>query len=145
MTRSTRKLSQLPGRVLSAKAPCTSSNDSLLPRSPSRKPDSHVLMTRPDRSLNPATLACLPPCSLNVCSALHNKPSCPPINPRSMPRVSARCPLSMVSEHYPWRFSPATPMIDAVENPAPRHPAPTAPPASFLRLYPNRSPTPMSH
>jgi hypothetical protein len=97
--------------------PCTSSNDSPLPRSSSRKPDSHVLMTRPDRSLNPATLACLPPCSLNVCPALQNKPSCPPISPRAMARVPAGSPLSMVSQHYPWRFSPATLMIDAVENP----------------------------
>src|SRR6266481_973059 len=56
-----------PGSAHSAKVPCTSSSDSPLSRSSSRKPDSHVLMTRPDRSLNPATLAGISPCSLNVC------------------------------------------------------------------------------
>ena len=106
-----------PGSAHSAKALCTSSNDSPLSRSSSRKPDSHVLMTRPDRSLNPATLAGISPCSLNVCPALHNKPSRPAIGLRSMAWVLVRCVLSTSSQLYLWRYSPASPMIDAVENP----------------------------
>ncbi len=106
-----------PGSAHSAKAPCTSSNDSPLSRSSSRKPDSDVLMTRPDRSLNPATLAGVSPCSLNVCPALQNKPSCPAIGLRSMAWVLARCALSTSSQLYLWRYSPASPMIDALENP----------------------------
>ena len=76
-----------------------------------------LLMTRPDRSLNPATLAGISPCSLNVCPALQNKPSCPAIGLRPMAWVLARCALSTPSQLYLWRYSPASPMIDAVENP----------------------------
>lgn len=105
------------GRAPSAKAPCTSCNDSPLPKSSSRKPDSHILMTRPDPSLNSATLAGLSPCSLNVCSTLQNKPFCPAINSHSMARVPGKSLLSKISEHLPRPFSPAMLMIDAVENP----------------------------
>jgi hypothetical protein len=80
-------------------------------------PNDFVLMTRPDRSLNPATLAGLSPCSLNVCRALPNEPSCPAIGLRSRAWVPARCALSMSSQLYLWRYSPALPMIDAIENP----------------------------
>jgi len=76
------------------------------PRSFSPKPHSHVLMTRPDRSLNPATLAGISPCSLNLRPALQNKPSCAAIGLPSLVWVPARCALSMSSHLYLWRYSP---------------------------------------
>ena len=73
---------------------------------PFRRNHPHVLMTRPDRSLNPATLAGISPCSLNLCPALQNKPSCPAIGLPSLVWVPARCALSMSSHLYLWRYSP---------------------------------------
>src|SRR5258705_11646469 len=51
--------SLLPGHVLAARGPCTSSSGLPQHRSSLPKPDLHVPMTHPDRTLNPAT--CLMP------------------------------------------------------------------------------------
>lgn len=106
-----------PGSALSAKAPCSSSNDSPLSRSSSRKPDSHLLMTRPDRSLNPATLAGISPCSLNVCPVLQNKPSCTAIGLRPHGLGAGPMCILQLFAALSVPYSPASPMIDAVENP----------------------------
>src|SRR5258707_14552640 len=52
-------VSLLPGHVLAARGPCMSSNGLPQHRSCLPKPDLHVPMTHPDRTLNPAT--CLMP------------------------------------------------------------------------------------
>jgi hypothetical protein len=70
------RISPPPGSVPSAKAPCTLSNDSPLPRSSCWKPESRALMTLPDRLLKSATVACLLPCSPQLCPELKTKLLC---------------------------------------------------------------------
>src|ERR1700676_2099386 len=96
-------------------------------------------MTPPEHLLNPATRACLFPCSLNVCPGPQERPSCPCHHQHQM--VSH--PSRMRTLHDPalrrWCFSATTRLSLPLKTHRPTHPAPTAPPASFSRLYPNRS------
>jgi len=105
------RTSLLPGRAPSAKAQCTSSNGSPLPRSCSRKPDCHVLMTRPDRLLNPATLACLFPCSRQVCPEVADSTT----RAKGL-RIAGRCTLSSALFLGAALLSQPT-ATEAVENP----------------------------
>src|SRR5258705_6792819 len=91
-------VSLLPGHVLAARGPCMSSNGLPQHRSSLPKPDLHVPMTHPDRTLNPAT--CLSPCSLNLCSAPRSKPCEQGNQPHSMASMPTRCELSTYPAHY---------------------------------------------
>jgi hypothetical protein len=111
------RTSLLPGSAPSAKARCASSNDSPLPRSSSRKPDWHVLMTRPDRLLNPATLACVFPCSLQVCPEVGKRLLCRFNHQRRM--ASQAWLMHTFFGPIPPRRAPfaTTAATEAVENP----------------------------
>jgi hypothetical protein len=71
------RISLPPGSVPSAKAPCTLSNDSPLPRSSCWKPESRALMTLPDRLLKSAAVACS--CHAHHSCVLSLKRSCLPV------------------------------------------------------------------
>lgn len=92
-------------------------NRSPLPRSSSRKPDLHVLMTRPDRPLNPATLACLFPCSLQVCPELEKRLLYRFNHPRRRALHAWRSHTLL--RPFPRRRAPfaTNPATEAVENP----------------------------